>query len=429
MAKTEERYRTLLDLSNTVADQPTVKAVLHSLRSLLSSSSKLHGAELYVFSNDGSGLHVLEFDRDADAPPIKVGTKLSRIGAVARVLDEQTPVFLPDVSQEMLKHPDLAPFADGVVGRSSYLFPVSTSRKQYGILAVTKLQGQEFVPEDVELLRSLSSHVAVALECAVARDCAEQYQRELAGERDRLRLVLDINNHISKLDINDVLCSASASIRSYFQCDAVSFWVLSEETGQLQKLWQDYPGGKGLMAEVTFADLAAAQLEKLRMRRAEIWSREDIDKLPPSVGEPLKAESIQSLAFSSLATENRLLGALVMASCRSDAFGQGDLDLLSQIGIQISLALDNALAYGRLNASAARLEEERLYLESEIGSEYNFGDIVGKSAAIRKVLDQVAIVAPTGSTVLLHGETGTGKELVARAIITLARVVSALSSD
>jgi formate hydrogenlyase transcriptional activator len=78
--------------------------------------------------------------------------------------------------------------------------------------------------------------------------------------------------------------------------------------------------------------------------------------------------------------------------------------------------LDNALAYGRVNASAARLEEERLYLESEITSEHNFEEIVGKSAALRSVLDQIAIVAPTGSTVLLHGETGTGKELLARAI-------------
>jgi formate hydrogenlyase transcriptional activator len=111
---------------------------------------------------------------------------------------------------------------------------------------------------------------------------------------------------------------------------------------------------------------------------------------------------------------------LSISSRKVDAFGQEDLDLLSQIAIQISLALDNALAYGRLHASAARLEEERLYLESELESEYNFEDIVGKSAAIRKVLDQVAIVAPTSSTVLLHGETGTGKELVARAIHNLS---------
>jgi formate hydrogenlyase transcriptional activator len=160
--------------------------------------------------------------------------------------------------------------------------------------------------------------------------------------------------------------------------------------------------------------------EKLRQRKTEIWSLEDFDKLPAGLREPLKAESIKALAFACLATENRPLGVLSMSSRKADAFGQQDLDLLSKIGIQISLALDNALAYGRLNSSAARLEEERLYLESEINSEYNFEDIVGKSAVIRKVLDQVAIVAPTSSTVLLHGETGTGKELVARAIHNLS---------
>jgi len=420
MAKTEERYRTLLDLSNTVADQPTVKAVLRSFRSVLSSTCKIHGAFLYLLDEAGESLRAFEFEGDADAPPIKTGTKLLRLGAVAQALEQQEPVFVADVSKEMLKHPELAPHADQSILRRTYLFPISSSQRKYGILAVTKDVGEEFLPDDVELLRSLGSHVAVALECALARDRAEQYQRELAGERDRLRLVLDINNHISKLDINGVLCSASASIRSYFRCDSASFWVLNEETGQLQKLWQDFPDGKGLMAEVAFADLAGAQLEKLRMRKTELWSLEDIDKLPPSVGDPLKAESIHSLAFASLATENRLLGALVMSSRKPDAFGQEDLDLLSQVSIQISLALDNALAYGRLNASAARLEEERLYLESEIRSEYNFEDIVGKSAAIRKVLDQVAIVAPTSSTVLLHGETGTGKELVARAIHNLS---------
>jgi formate hydrogenlyase transcriptional activator len=120
------------------------------------------------------------------------------------------------------------------------------------------------------------------------------------------------------------------------------------------------------------------------------------------------------------AVTKELLGFISMASRKRDAFGQQDLDLLSQISVQISLAFDNALAHGRLNASAARLEEERLYLESEIEAEYNFEDIVGKSAAIRKVLDQVAIVAPTSSTVLLHGETGTGKELVGRAIHNLS---------
>ena len=111
---------------------------------------------------------------------------------------------------------------------------------------------------------------------------------------------------------------------------------------------------------------------------------------------------------------------ITMGSRQPNNFGQEDLDLLSQISNQIALAVDNAIAYGRVTEARDRLEEERLYLESEIRSEYNFEDIVGKSAALRKVLDQVAIVAPTESTVLLHGETGTGKELFARAIHNLS---------
>ncbi len=416
----EGRYRALLDVASAVAVQPTVKAVLQSLRGVLTNACRLHGADLYVLGVKGDTLHVFEFDREFEAPPIRSGTKISRIGAAAQALDEQKPVFIPDVSQEMLKHPELAPFAAESAGRSAYVFPVSTAHERYGILVVTKERGESFLTEDVDLLGSLASHVAVSLECALARDHAEQYQRELASERDRLRLVLEINNHVAKLDINDVLRAASASIRSYFQGDFVSFWILKEEANQLRNLFHDFPGSTGALAEVSSADLTEMDLQKLRARRAEVWSAEEIKRLPATLGDPLRAESIASLAVVSLATESRPLGVLVMGARTANAFLQQELDLLAEVGIQISLSLDNALAHGRLNASAARLEEERLYLESEIESEYSFEDIVGKSAALRKVLDQVAIVAPTASTVLLHGETGTGKELIARAIHNLS---------
>jgi formate hydrogenlyase transcriptional activator len=417
LAPAHSRYRALLNVSTALVEQPTVKAVLHSLRDVLSSSVRLHGADLYLLDSDRETLHILEFDRAADAPAIKIGTKISRIGAAAQALEQQEPVFLPEVSQEMLKHPELAPFAAQSVGRSAYVFPVFTARQQYGVLAVTKERGQEFAREDVELLRSLTSHVAIALECALARDCAEQYQRELATERDRLRLLLEINNHVvSKLDMDDLFHSASASIRSYFGNHLTGFWLLEKDSNRLQSVVLDFPDRKGMLAEVGSTDLTETDYEKLRTRRSDIWSVEDIERLPTTIADSLRAESITSVAVAPLATGSRPLGLLAIGSRKVHAFGQEDLDLLTQISIQISLALDNALAYGRLNASAARLEEERLYLESEIRAEHNFEDIVGKSAALQGVLEQVAIVAPTSSTVLLHGETGTGKELVARAI-------------
>ena len=417
MRSTESRYRTLLDASSALADQPTVKAVLHSLRDVLASTSRLHGTELYVLDDDEQSLHVLEFDRDPDAPAFKIGTKVSRIGAAAQVLEEQKPVFIPDTSQEMMKHPELAPFAGEVVGRISYLFPVSAAQKRYGFLAATKLQGEEFAPEDVEILRSLASHVAVALECALARDSAELYQRQVVKERDRLRLLLEINNHIvSKLDINELFRSASASIRTYFRNDFTGFWLIDKQSNQLQCAVLDFPSGKGSLVAVLKSELSDTDHEKLRAHTPELLSIEEIKNLPAGIVERLKAESISSMAIASMSTASGPLGVITMGSRQPNNFRHEDLDLLSQISTQIALAVDNAIAYGRVTEARDRLEEERLYLESEIRAEHNFEDIVGKSAALRKVLDQVAIVAPTGSTVLLHGETGTGKELFARAI-------------
>jgi formate hydrogenlyase transcriptional activator len=418
---TDSRYRALLDVSRTMVEHPTVKAVLHSFRAVLSSGCRLHGAHLYVLGNDEQSLHLLEFDREPDAPEIRIGTTISLVGEVARVLAHLEPVFLPDVSEEMLKHPDLAPFAVESVGRPTYLFPVSTSQRRYGLLVVTKERGQQFVPEDVELLRSLASHVAVAFEFALAKDSADRYQLQVVKERDRFRLLLEINNHIvSKLDLNELLRSASVSIRSYFRNDFAGFWLIDKQSNQLESIVLDFPGGKGLLLALERSELSNASHEKLRARVPELLSVEDMESLPARMVEKLKAESIVSMAIAPLVTASGLLGVITMGSRQPNTFQQEDLDLLSQISTQIALAVENAIAFGRVTEARDRLEEERLYLESEIRSEHNFEDIVGKSIALRKVLDQVAIVAPTGSTVLLHGETGTGKELLARAIHNLS---------
>ena len=152
----------------------------------------------------------------------------------------------------------------------------------------------------------------------------------------------------------------------------------------------------------------------------ELWSTEDIQKLPAPLVESLRAESVVSMAVVPLVTASGPLGVITLGSHRPNSYSQEDLDLMAQLSTQIALAVENAVAYGRVTAARDRLDEERLYLESEISSEYNFEDIIGKSASFQRVLEQVSIVAPTDSTVLLHGETGTGKELIARAIHNLS---------
>ena len=417
MTINDNRYRTLLEASTAIAGQPTVEAFLCSLRGLFTTISSLHGADLFLLTEDKKNLQLFAFDRAPDAPQIPAGTQVACVGPAAQVIEEQQPRYVPDVAQDLLTITELASFASTVGSRSSYWFPVSTSRKKYGILAFTRMQTGEFSPEDVELMSSLASHVAVALETAVARDMAELYHRELSKERDRLRVLLEVNNHLAtKLDVATLFRAASASIRSYFRNDFTGFWLIGKDSSQLELALLDFPGTKGFLTDMTVHDLGATEQQKLRARKADLWSSADIENLPAAIAKSLKAESIAAVAVAPLTTASGPLGVITMGSRLPNSFSQDDVDLLSQISTQIALAVENAVAYGRVTEARDRLEEERLYLESEIASEHNFEDIVGNSPALRELLDQVSIVAPTSSTVLLHGETGTGKELIARAI-------------
>jgi formate hydrogenlyase transcriptional activator len=121
-----------------------------------------------------------------------------------------------------------------------------------------------------------------------------------------------------------------------------------------------------------------------------------------------------------LITHDRVLGTISLASLRDAAFQQGDVDLLVQVAGQVAIAVENALAFREIGELKNKLAQEKLYLEDEIRSEMNFDEIVGESPALRSVLKYVETVAPTDSTVLIQGETGTGKELVARAIHNLS---------
>ena len=145
----------------------------------------------------------------------------------------------------------MAPFAAEVAGRSAYLFPVSTAQKRYGILSTPKLQGQQFAPEDVEMLSALASHVAVALECALARDTAELYHREVVKQRDRLSLLLEINNHIvNKLEAEELFQAVAGSMRKHLGNDLTSLWLFNKQSGSLERRFLDFPTGKGFVDKV-----------------------------------------------------------------------------------------------------------------------------------------------------------------------------------
>ena len=415
------RYRTLLEISSAISHQVNLQAVIKSLYRLLSAVVPFQSVGIWLLSDDGKSIRPGALQHGSLDLEIECGAEIPYAGPALRAIEEQRPIYLPDIRSELLQMESWAPRARTTSLRSAYVFPLSSPRRKLGILSFASVREEEFSADDVALMESVASHVATTIESAMAIDHAESYQKQLLKERDRLRLLLKINNHvISHLNVNDLLGAASTSIREHFGNDLTGFWIVDRERNRLECAVLDFPESKSSLAGLGTRELTDEDLGKIKARQHDLLTRADMEKLPASVVETLRSEGIEAVAIAPLGTANRPLGVIGLGSRRANHFGVEDLELLSQVGTQISLALDNALAYARLNSSRDRLEEERLYLESEISSEYNFEDIVGKSAAIQKVLQQIAIVAPTDSTVLLHGETGTGKELIARAIHNLS---------
>jgi formate hydrogenlyase transcriptional activator len=422
------RYRALVGVSTAIASQPDVRAILHSISALVSKVVSFDSIALLLVDERRKTARLYALAAGRFDPGIEVGTEIPYENtAIVTVLEKQEPVVV-DTRQELQRIPQFAQTVHVEGIQNSYLFPISGSRRKLGVLIFGVADREQYSPADIELMSSVAAHVSVALEGALALEAADAYrgqlereQQKLSHERDRLNLLLEINNHIiTHLDVNKLFQAASISIREFFKSAFTGFWLFEEPFNQLQCITFDFPGSRGFVENIPAPKLTEADLESMRMRGPTLLNHRGIEALPDFVAQPLCAESIVSIASVPLTGSANPLGIISLGSRKEDAFSKPDLDLLAQVSNQISLAVENALAYGRLNLSRNRLEDERLYLESEIQSEYNFEDIIGKSDILRKVLDQVSIVAPTDSTVLLIGETGTGKELIARAIHNLS---------
>jgi formate hydrogenlyase transcriptional activator len=281
--------------------------------------------------------------------------------------------------------------------RSLYALPLSTAHRQLGSLTFASHLDDAYSTEDQQFLSLVADKIALAMDDARAHR--------------RLRLLLDITNRmVTKLELRDLLREIVASIRQCMQCDKVGVALPDPEDGELRRYVSDHAGCE----EMSAGSVPERSRIVFRTGKPLIATTEELAvEFEGAIG-------LNSLCVYPLIMRERVLGVFGLESSRENAFTKDDLTFLGQVADQIAIAVENALAYGQISELKDKLAQENVYLESEIRSELHFEEIVGNSELLRRVLREVETVAPAHSTVLIYGETGTGKELIARAVHNLS---------
>ena len=250
----------------------------------------------------------------------------------------------------------------------------------------------------------------------------EELSSKLHKEMDRLHVLGDINNVLSSnWAVAFLFPRISAYLRRVLRQEMAGFLLYDPENDSLVRHALDFPLSKGLLAQSPVTAKGNPAKQALDTGVPIIFSRQQLQTFDSGIARSLVAEGLQSLCCIPLLRPSGPRGVLVVGSTRPQAFGSEDLVLLTQVANQLSLAVENHLAASEITLLQQRLGEERKYLEGEIEYQGHFSEIVGNSRALEQVLQQVSTVAGSGATVLILGETGTGKELIARAIHRLSQ--------
>ncbi len=301
--------------------------------------------------------------------------------------------------------------------------PLTTAQRRIGAIAFGRSTEGGYNDAELELGKLVAAQVAMALDNALHYEESVALQRELARERDRLSLVLEVNNSVvSNLELHDLFQAISTSLRRVMQHDSASLMLPDAQSPDMLRIHLlDFPDGRGFLQRDMLLSIDNSNPGRAFSNGEPLLVGSGPGYLPFSSANGLRlaeSEGLRSSMILPLAVNGAgsSLGVLALGSRTEAAFSQADLDFFRQVAQQIAIGVRNALEHRKLSENAERVSEQKSYLEEEIRAEQDFEDIVGYSPTLRHVLQQVETVAPTDSTVLIQGETGTGKELIARAI-------------
>jgi len=415
------KHQSLPDVSQAILQHRDLSGLFRDLVALLRTILPFDFLNLVLHdaASNTMRLHILESATgvEPDVPEMEFPQEDSPSGWV---YVHQETLVIPDVDQET-RWPRIMDLLKRNRVISSCWLPLTTAQHRLGALMFGFGSGEP-LESQVDFMRQITAQVAVAVDNTLNFENAEKYQRQLARERDRLQVLLEITNAlVSELDVRELFPNITACLRRVMPSEYSSLALLEPDGVTLKNYALVFEGNPEIIPQGATAVLDATPAGKaVETRHPVVLDGRELAEFASPLAQRLAAAGLKSLCCIPLITRNRVLGTLNIGSAKESAFTPSDIDFLTQVASQAAIAIENATAFQEIAQLKDRLAEEKLYLQDEIRTEQNFGEIIGDEPAFRDVLEQVATVAPTDASVLILGETGTGKELIARAIHDLS---------
>ena len=366
-----KKYQTLLELSKAIASHRELSHLFHDLacrlRNLLEFSHL--GVLLYDDARDIMRMHLLE---TCEPTRLQTPSEVPMKGSIAGwVWLNQKPVVVRNLELE-----DRFPLAKSLLDypvKSVCSLPLTTAHQQLGVVTFWSDKEGAYDQLDLEFANLIAAQIAVAVE-------AQFHQQRLAHERDRSQLLLEINNTlVSNLNLRELLSAISHCLSPAIPHDAAALALYDESLKQLRLTALDFPDHESPCATGELIPLEGTPAGQALTTREPVISDFCKTENTRALSSGLKSGCTAPLIF-----RDRVLGVLSLKSLRENAFSQDDAELLGQVANQVAVAVENALAYREIETLKNKLHEEKLYLEEEIRTEYNFEEIIGNSPALKR---------------------------------------------
>jgi formate hydrogenlyase transcriptional activator len=409
----------VLNLQKLIFGGSPLSEVLTNIARFVEAQAKGMFCTIWLPDEEGSEL------RCAAAPSIpgfsaNVGTMVvgPKGGSCGAAVYRKEPVYVKDILSDPVFEgcrERLLPYEI----RSVWSRPLFTSEgKALGTFSIAYREPRSPSARDLQLIEDASHITGIAIE-------RQMNEEALRRERDRLRLLLEITNSMtSELDLSGLVETLSTNLLSVTRCDFCLLLLPDAESGDLRVTTLYNRESRGSICDGSIVPLHGSLCGKaFRTGKSQHFDcleevRDDPESFGNDVGrifyERVVAEGLKSGCDFPLIGRSGAVGVLGALKRSERAFGKEEVEFLEQVSRQVAIAVENALDYETVIDDRDQETKQRLYLEDEIRAE--FREIIGESRALKTALSQVSVVAPTDSSVLILGETGTGKELFARAI-------------